>query len=57
MSELQSALDVLAADDLHTMVAPQLLDRTAELARNRIDAELARTSGSPTSPRRRSATG
>jgi Domain of unknown function (DUF222) len=45
MGELRSALDALAADDLHTLVAPQLLDRTAELvrARNRIDAELART--------------
>ncbi|SNR68713.1 HNH endonuclease signature motif containing protein [Blastococcus mobilis] len=45
MGELQSALDALAADDLHAMAAPQLLDRTAELvrARNRIDAELART--------------
>ena len=45
MGELQSALDALAADDLHTMVAAQLLDRTAELvrARNRIDVELART--------------
>jgi multidrug efflux pump subunit AcrA (membrane-fusion protein) len=45
VGELQSALVALAADDLHTMVAPQLLDRTAELvrARNRIDAELART--------------
>ena len=45
MGELQSALDSLAADDLHAMVAAQLLDRTAELvrARNRIDAELART--------------
>jgi hypothetical protein len=45
MGELQSALDSLATEDLHAMVAPQLLDRTAELvrARNRIDAELART--------------
>ena len=45
MGELSSALDVLAAEDLHAMVAPQLLERTAELvrARNRIDAELART--------------
>jgi hypothetical protein len=45
MGELQSALDALAAQDLHALVAPQLLDRTAELvrARNRIDAELART--------------
>jgi hypothetical protein len=45
VSELQSALDALAADDLDDMVAPQLLDRSALLARarNRIDAELART--------------
>jgi hypothetical protein len=45
MGELQSALDSLATEDLHAMVAPQLLDRAAELvrARNRIDAELART--------------
>jgi hypothetical protein len=45
VGELQSALDALATDDLHAMVAPALLDRTAELvrARNRIDAELART--------------
>jgi hypothetical protein len=45
VSELQSALDALATDDLDAMVAPQLLDRSALLvrARNRIDAELART--------------
>ena len=45
MSELLSALDALAADDLDDLVAPQLLDRSALLvrARNRIDAELART--------------
>jgi hypothetical protein len=45
VSELQSALDALAADDLDDLVAPQLLDRTAELVRaaNRIAAELART--------------
>jgi hypothetical protein len=45
VGELQSALDALAADDLSPFSAPQLLDRTAELvrARNRIDAELART--------------
>ncbi|MFD2093485.1 HNH endonuclease [Blastococcus deserti] len=38
-------LDALAAEDLHALVGPQLLDRTAELvaARNRIDAELTRT--------------
>src|SRR3954453_15875157 len=40
-----SALEGLAADDLFGMSAAGLLDRTAELvrARNRIDAELART--------------
>src|SRR3954452_12861444 len=40
-----SALDGLAADDLFGMSAAGLLDRTAGLvrARNRIDAELART--------------
>ncbi|TFV91946.1 HNH endonuclease [Blastococcus sp. CT_GayMR20] len=45
MGGLRSALDALAADDLHVLVAPQLPARTAELvrARNRIDAELART--------------
>jgi hypothetical protein len=45
VGELRSALDALAAEDLYVMVAPQLLDRTAMLvaARNRIDAELART--------------
>jgi hypothetical protein len=45
VGELASALDALAADDLHALAAPQLLDRTAELiaARNRIDVELART--------------
>jgi hypothetical protein len=45
VGELESALDALAAEDLHALVAPQLLDRTAELvrARNRIDAELTRT--------------
>jgi hypothetical protein len=44
MSELESALDALAADDLHAMSAGQQLDRTMMLirARNRIDAELAR---------------
>src|SRR4051794_36356599 len=42
---LRSALDELAAEDLHSLVAPQTLDRTAVLiaARNRLDAELART--------------
>jgi hypothetical protein len=45
VSELESALDGLAADDLHAMGSAALLDRTAELvrARNRIDAELVRT--------------
>ena len=44
MGELESALDLLAAEDLHGLAAPQHLDRTARLvgARNRIDAELAR---------------
>jgi hypothetical protein len=45
MGELASALDALAADELHDLGAPALLERTAALlaARNRIDAELART--------------
>jgi hypothetical protein len=45
MSELLSALDALAADDLDDLGAAGLLDRTALLvqARNRLDAELART--------------
>jgi hypothetical protein len=45
MGELESALDALAADDIDGMVAPQYLDRTRMLvrARNKIDAELART--------------
>jgi hypothetical protein len=45
VGELQSALDALAADDLHGLTAGQQLDRTGLLvrARNRIDAELART--------------
>src|SRR4051794_41791204 len=40
-----SALDGLAAEDLHGLPSAELLDRVAELvaARNRIDAELART--------------
>src|SRR3954454_1529215 len=40
-----SALDGLAADDLHHLPSAELLDRVAQLvrARNRIDAELART--------------
>jgi hypothetical protein len=45
VGELSSTLDSLAADDLHAMVAPQVLDRVAELVRvaNRIAAELTRT--------------
>ncbi|WP_448613300.1 DUF222 domain-containing protein [Modestobacter sp. URMC 112] len=45
MGELTSVLDAFAADDLDSLAGPALLDRTAELleARNRIDAELART--------------
>jgi hypothetical protein len=45
MGELTSALDALAADDLHALGSAGLLDRTAELVRaaNRIAAELART--------------
>ena len=44
MGELLSALDALAADDLHTMPAGAQLERIAELvqARNRLDAQLAR---------------
>jgi hypothetical protein len=45
VSELGSALDGLAADDLHAVSAGPLLDRVAELvqAANRIAAELTRT--------------
>jgi hypothetical protein len=45
MGGLRSALDALAADDLDAVSDGALLDRTALLvaARNRIDAELART--------------
>jgi hypothetical protein len=45
VSELLSALDALAADDLDDLGAAGLLDRSALLvqARNRLDAELART--------------
>ncbi|HEY0400706.1 MAG TPA: endonuclease, partial [Blastococcus sp.] len=45
MGELMSALDALAADDLHALFGPALLDRTALLlaVRNRVDAELTRT--------------
>jgi len=45
VTELQSALDALAADDLFALSDGQVLDRTALLvaARNRMDAELTRT--------------
>ena len=45
MLKLASALDALASDDLLAMGDAELLDRTRELirARNRLDAELART--------------
>ncbi len=45
MGELSSALDAWAADDLHTVPAPDLLDRVATLLQvaNRVAAELART--------------
>ena len=45
MGELSSFLDALAADDLHAMPSPQVLERVAELVRvaNRIAAELTRT--------------
>jgi hypothetical protein len=45
MGELSSAVDALAADDLHVMFAPQLLDRLGELLRiqNRLAAEIVRT--------------
>ena len=45
MSELRSAIDALSADDLHALVAGQLLDRTAELVQsiNRLNSELIRT--------------
>ena len=44
MSELLSALDALAAEDLHGMPAGTQLEQIAELveARNRLDAQLAR---------------
>ncbi|CCG04331.1 HNH endonuclease signature motif containing protein [Blastococcus saxobsidens] len=44
MSELQSALDALAADDVRSLPPRQQLDEITELleARNRIDAQLAR---------------
>jgi hypothetical protein len=42
---LSSTLDSLAADDLHAMFGPQLLDRLGELLReqNRLVAEVTRT--------------
>lgn len=45
MSELRSALDALAADDLHMLSEGQVLDRTALLVQigNRVAAELTRT--------------
>ncbi|MGY5884674.1 DUF222 domain-containing protein [Modestobacter lacusdianchii] len=45
MSELMSALDAIATDDLHGLTDGEVLDRTALLvaARNRLDAELTRT--------------
>src|SRR5689334_4423989 len=45
MGELASALDSLAADDLHAMFGPQLLQRLDMLLRiqNRIAAEITRT--------------
>ena len=45
MGELASALDALAADDLHAMFGPQLLERLGTLLRiqNRIAAEITRT--------------
>ena len=45
MGELGTALDTLAADDLHALPAGSQLDRLRELAlmRNRLDAEIARS--------------
>jgi hypothetical protein len=45
VSKLQSALDALAADDLHGLSGGQVLDRTALLVQlaNRVAAELTRT--------------
>src|SRR3954463_4116465 len=45
VAELSGALDALVAEDLYALPGPGLLDRSAGLiaARNRIDAELART--------------
>ena len=45
MSELQSALDALAVEDLHGLTNGQTLERTAVLVQlaNRVSAELTRT--------------
>src|SRR3954454_8382752 len=45
LAAVAAGLDVLAAEDLYALPGPGLLDRSARLiaARNRIDAELART--------------
>src|SRR5436305_3436590 len=45
VGELMSALDALAAEDLHSLFGPALLERTTMLlaVRNRVDAELTRT--------------
>ena len=45
MSELRSALDAIAADDVRSLTPRQQLDRISELleARNRIDAQLGRS--------------
>ena len=59
MGKLSSALGALAVEDLFPLSAPELLDRTRELvaARNRIEAELARTVRRGSWPRPPSATG
>jgi hypothetical protein len=45
VSEIQSALDALAAEDLHALTSGQTLERTASLVQlaNRVAAELTRT--------------
>jgi hypothetical protein len=45
LTDLESALDRLAAEDLTSMFGPQVLDRTARLlqAQNRLDAQAARS--------------
>jgi hypothetical protein len=45
MSELMSVIDHLAAEDLHAMAEPTLLERTESMItlRDRLDAELARS--------------